>query len=204
MRSLPVERFVFGEWRKARVNIDHHVEIAGHYYSAPYQLVGQAVEVRISGGTVECYLAGRRVASHVRSSVMGRHTTLAEHMPRAHRDYAHWTPERLIRWAAKAGPAVAEMVEAILGSRAHPQHGFRPCLGIMRLGQKYGDERLEAACRRALEIGSKHYKSVRSILDKGLEQRLAEEPVQSALPLAHDNVRGAAYYGSEAPEVAPC
>jgi transposase len=204
MRPLPIERFVFGEWRKARVNIDYHVEVVGHYYSVPYQLVGQAVEVRISAGTVECYLEGRRVASHVRSSQMGRHTTLAEHMPRAHRDYAQWTPERLIRWAAKAGPAVAEVVEAILGSKAHPQHGFRPCLGIMRLGQQYGDERLEAACRRALEIGAKRYKSVRSILEKGLEQRLAEEPSQPALPLTHDNVRGAAYYGSEAPEVAPC
>jgi transposase len=195
MRPLPAERFAYAEWRKARVAIDYHVEVAGHYYSVPYQLVGRSLDVRLSSATVECFERGKRVASHPRSSLRGRHTTVAEHMPRAHRDYAQWTPERLIRWAAQAGPAVAQVVETILASRAHPQHGFRPCLGLMRLGQHYGGERLEAACGRALGIGSPSYRSVRSILEKGLDQKpLPDEEAQPPLPFDHDNVRGAAYY----------
>jgi transposase len=125
-------------------------------------------------------------------------------MPRAHRDYAQWTPQRLIRWAGDSGAAVAEVVEAILGSRRHPQHGFRPCLGILRLGQQYGVPRLEAACRRALIIGSPRYQSVRSILENGLEQEPTETPAAAAPPLEHDNLRGAAYYHAASAEELPC
>jgi len=194
MQPLPAVPYDFAEWRKARVNIDYHVEVLGHYYSVPYQLVKQEVDIRLAARTVECFAHGRRVASHRRSDLPGRHTTVAEHMPRAHRDYAQWTPERLIRWAGKTGPAVAQVVEAILGSRVHPQHGFRPCLGIQRLGHQYGEERLQAACARALEIGSPSYRSVRSILEKGLDREPQQAEAQPVLPLDHDNLRGAAYY----------
>jgi len=202
LQPLPAQRYTFAEWRKARVNVDYHVEVLGHYYSVPYRLVGQQVDVRLSGSTVELFCRGKRVASHRRSERRGHHSTVVEHMPKAHRDYAQWTPERLVRWAAKTGPAVAEVVETVLASRAHPQHGFRPCLGILRQGQHYGEERLEAACRRALAIGSPSYQSVRSILEKGLDREPLAEPAQTALPLEHGNVRGAAYYG--APEEGPC
>lgn len=204
MRPLPVERYSFAEWRKARVAIDYHVEVLRHFYSVPYQLVGKQLDVRVNAQTVECYARGKRVASHLRSERVGGHTTVADHMPRAHRDYAQWTPARLTRWAATAGPAVARVVETVLGSRAHPQHAFRPCLGILRLGRQYGEARLEAACQRALQIGSPSYRSVKSILDRGLDRRPAEEPAQPALPLAHDNVRGAAYFRPTGDEEAPC
>jgi transposase len=203
MQPLPAVPYDFAEWRRARVSIDYHVEILGHYYSVPYQLVKQEVEIRLGARTVECFARGRRVASHRRSDLPGRHTTVAEHMPRAHRDYAQWTPERLIGWAGKAGPAVAQVVEAILGSRVHPQHGFRPCLGILRLGTQYGEERLRAACGRALEIGSPCYRSVRSILERGLDREPQEAEVQPVLPLDHDNLRGAAYYRGRREEE-PC
>ena len=202
MQPLPAERYTFAEWRKARVNVDYHVEVDGHYYSVPYRLVGEKLDVRIAGSTVELLHRGRRVASHLRSDRRGHHTTIGEHMPRAHRDYVQWTPERLIRWAAKTGTAVAEVVTTILGSRAHPQHGFRPCLGILRLGKHYGEQRLEAACRRALALGSPSYRSVRSILEKGLDGEPVAEPAQAPLPVEHRNLRGASYYGT--PEEAPC
>jgi len=202
MQPLPAARYSFAEWRKARVNVDYHVEVGGHYYSVPYRLVGEKLDVRLAGSTVELLHRGRRVASHLRSDQRGHHTTVTEHMPRAHRDYAQWTPERLIRWAAKTGEAVAEVVTAILGSRAHPQHGFRPCLGILRLGKHHGEERLEAACRRALALGSPSYRSVRSILEKGLDREPLAEPAQAPLPTEHRNLRGAAYYGT--PGEAPC
>lgn len=202
MQPLPAERYTFSEWRKARVNVDYHVEVEGHYYSVSYRLVGRPLDVRIARSTVELFDRGRRVASHLRSDRRGHHTTIPEHMPKAHRDYAQWTPERLIRWAKKTGVAVAEVVETILGSRPHPQHGFRPCLGILRMGRQHGDERLEAACRRALDLGSPSYRSVRSILEKGLDREPLAEPAQPAMPTEHRNLRGAAYYG--APEEAPC
>ncbi|HEU4326911.1 MAG TPA: IS21 family transposase, partial [Roseiflexaceae bacterium] len=172
--------------------------VEGHYYSVPYQLVGQALDVRVSAKTVECFAKSKRVASHVRSLRRGAHTTQAEHMPRAHRDYAQWTPRRLVRWAQQTGPSVASLIETVLATRVHPQQGFRSCLGILRLGQRFGPERLEAACLRALSIGATSYRSVRSILETGLDQQssLAAEPSR-ALPADHENVRGASYYSSE-------
>jgi transposase len=195
MHPLPVERYAYAEWKKARVHIDYHVEVEGHYYSAPYQLVKQELDVRVSAQTVELLHRGKRVASHRRSPQKGRHTTITEHMPQAHRQYASWSPQRLVRWAEKTGPATAALVAAILSSRKHPQQGFRSCLGIMRLGKTYTDTRLEAACRRALALGAVSFKSVQSILKTGLDrQPLPETDEQLSLPIDHPNIRGGKYY----------
>jgi transposase len=206
LRPLPAERFVYAEWKKARVHIDYHVEIEGHCYSVPYQLVGQAVEARLTAKTVEIFARGRRVASHRRSFQRGRHTTQAEHMPRPHRDYAAWTPQRLVRWAQSSGPSVGALVEAILSTRVHAQQGFRSCLGILRLGERYGGERLSAACARALAVGALSYRSVRSILESGLDREAAPPGIEPpSLRADHENLRGAGYYGGDAgEELPPC
>jgi len=194
LKPLPETSYVFAEWKRARVHIDYHVELDGHYYSVPYQLAKHELDVRLTRTTVEVFHKGRRVASHVRSYQRGGHVTLKEHMPTAHRSYADWSPERLIRWAAKTGTATAKLVEAILSSRVHPQQGFRSCLGIMRLGKHYGAERLEAACARALLIGGLTYKSVKAILTHGLDQRpLPQAPIETQA-LHHENIRGPHYY----------
>src|SRR5690606_3915627 len=99
LRPLPEQPYVYAEWKKARVHIDYHVEVDGHYYSVPYQLVKKQLEVRLTARTVECFHANQRVASHLRSMHKGRHSTQAEHMPKSHREHAEWTPQRLIRWA---------------------------------------------------------------------------------------------------------
>jgi transposase len=194
LRALPAEPYRFAEWKKVRVNIDYHVEVAGHYYSVPHALVKQVLEARIGEHTVECFYRGQRVASHVRSPLKGRHTTVAEHMPTSHRQYAEWTPERIIRWAEKSGPATAGVIQTILQRRAHPQQGFRSALGILRLGKGFGEERLEAACRRALQIGSCSYKSIESILRQGLDRQALPEPAEPPLAIEHENIRGADYY----------
>src|SRR5262249_42873721 len=140
LRPLPVQPYAYAEWKLARVNIDYHVEVEGHYYSVPYTLVRQQLDVCLSAHVVELFHwgerfhRGKRVASHRRSPLKGRHSTIAAHMPTAHQRYAEWTPQRLIHWAAHSGPATAKVVETILASRPHPQQGFRSCLGIMRLG----------------------------------------------------------------------
>jgi len=176
------------------VNIDYHVDIEGHYYSVPYQLVRRQLEARYTARTVEFFHKGKRVASHIRSFLKGHHTTVSEHMPKSHRQYAEWTPQRLIRWAEKTGPATAGVVQTILEKRVHPQQGFRACLGIMRLGQGFGEERLEAACRRAIKIDSCSYKSIDSILRQGLDRQALPEQQELNLSIEHDNIRGSNYY----------
>jgi transposase len=194
LRPLPLQPYEYAEWKQARVNIDYHVEVDGHYYSVPYVLVKQPLDVRLSAQVVELFHKGKRVASHRRSPLKGRHTTVAAHMPTAHQRYAEWTPQRLIQWAAQTGPATAQVVEIILASRAHPQQGFRSCLGIMRLGKRYSAERLEAACQRALTLGACAYKSLESILRNGLDRRpLPQTPETTAGP-SHANIRGPRYY----------
>lgn len=195
LAPLPAQAYVFAAWKKARVNIDYHIEFERHYYSVPYQLVRTEVEARVTAQTVEILHRGRRIASHRRSFKPGGYTSVAAHMPRPHREYAEWTPRRLLEWASRTGPATAELIGDILARRRHPQQGFRSCLGILRLGKTYGDARLEAACRRALKIGAASYKSIDSILKHRLDEQPLPEPAQPTLALDHhDNVRGPKYY----------
>jgi len=194
LHPLPAQAYEFAQWKKVRVNIDYHVEIEGHYYSVPYQLLRRQLDARYTARTVECFHKGQRVASHIRSLLKGHHTTLPEHMPKSHRQYAEWTPQRLIRWAGKTGSATAAVVQTILERRAHPQQGFRSCLGIMRLGKSFGQDRLEAACRRALKLGCCTYKSIESILRQGLDRQAWPKQQELDLPLEHDNIRGSDYY----------
>lgn len=195
LAPLPAEPFVYAEWRIRRVALDYHVDIDGHYYSVPHRLLREQVEARVTARTVEIFHRGERVAAHVRGGARGRHTTLPEHMPQAHRRHAEWTLARIRHEAAAIGPATAALTAAILESRPHPEQGFRACLGILRLVRGYGAERVEAACARGLEIGARSYGSVQSILKHGLDRRpSAAAPRGDELPLLHPNIRGAGYY----------
>ena len=160
----------------------------------PYSLVKQELDVRYTVNTVECYYRNQRVASHLRSLRVGHHTTLREHMPESHRQYGDWSPERLVRWARQYGTSTAEMVTRILQARRHPEQGYRSCLGILRLEKTYGGQRLEAACQRALLLGTLRYKSIDSILKHGLDQQHATAEAEPPLPDDHDNIRGPSYY----------
>ena len=194
LRPLPSRPYEYAEWLGAKVNIDYHVEVDRHWYSVPHQLVGQRLDIRASARVVEVLHRGRRVASHPRSRAQGRFTTLPAHMPEAHRRHAAWTPGRIVAWAERTGPATADLVARIMASRRHPEQGFRSCLGIMRLGRRYGDERLEAAAARALAIRGLSYRSVESILKAGLDALPlpGDEPAMTIG--VHANVRGAGYY----------
>jgi transposase len=195
LRPLPVEPFTFGEWKTAKVNVDYHIELDGHYYSVPHALIHQVIEARMTAATVEIYRRGVRIVSHRRSLTRGRHTTVSEHMPPSHQKHAQWTPSRMIGWAAKTGPHTKGLVEAILAGRHHPEQGYRSCLGILRLGRSYGDPRLEAACARALAVGARTYRQVESILRNGLDRLpLPGSEPEDKSPIDHENVRGPNYY----------
>lgn len=193
LAGLAVERFVHAVWKDARANIDYHVEFDKHYYSVHHSLTGEAVEVRATAMTVEILHNGKRVASHVRSYQPGGFTTIPEHRPKSHREHAEWTPSRLIAWASKIGPHVEELVRALLDERPHPEQGYRSCLGIMRMASRYGNERLDAACHRALGVRARSYKHVANILKHGLDQ-VVDQPAPAPTRSTHDNVRGSDYY----------
>lgn len=197
LKPLPARRYEYADWKRATVNIDHHVEVAGNYYSVPYQLIRQEVEVRLTATTVEVLQRGQRVASHARSHSKGRYITDDRHRPAAHRKHLEWTPSRLAAWAETVGPETARLVNAILESRPHPEQGYRSCLGVMRLGRRFGTERLEAACGRALLLGALSYRSVKSILEKGLDRQPLEAAAARPAPVRHPNLRGAAYYANK-------
>jgi len=198
LHPLPTEPYVYAEWRTARVNIDSHVEIEGHYYSVPSALVHRALDIRLTPTTVECFYTNQRVASHARSAERGRHTTVVAHLPSAHQQYLAWSPSRLIQWAETVGPATGTVVAELLARRPHPEQGYRSCLGILRLERAYGVARLEAACRRAQALEAFTYKSVQSILKTGLDQQPPPDPAPTVpLPFEHDHLRGATYYQQE-------
>jgi transposase len=193
LRPLPSEPYDYAEWRKAKPGIDYHIAIEKRLYSVPHNLIGQTLDVRLTATTVEVLHKGQRVASHARHG-QGRYTTLAEHMPKAHRAHREWSPSRFLSWARAIGPCTAQVIEQQLTDRPHPEHGYRACLGLLGLSRGYGKLRLENACERALAIHSATYTSVTSILKQGLDQQGFDEPAEQAeLPL-HGNVRGPGYY----------
>jgi len=194
LKALPSEPYQYAEWKKCRVAPDYHVEVDHHYYSVPSRLIREQVEARITDTTIEILHKGSRVASHARSYLHSRHTTVREHMPSAHRRHAEWTPSRMMREARKIGPATIALVEAIMKAKPHPEQGFRACLGILRLARSYGSARLEAACRRGNDIGATTYGSIASILKHGLDKAYAREPTPETSPVRHGNIRGTDYY----------
>lgn len=194
LRPLPERAFVYGDWKTCRVNLDYHVLVDEHSYSVPFRLAQEVVDVRSSAQTVEIFHRGGRVASHQRSREKGAATTVAEHMPRSHREYRDWSPLRLIEWAGRIGPQTELLVQAILNERRHPEQGYRSCMGLRRLVKRYGETRLEAACARALNVRARSYRHVEAILKKGLDRIPVVEPCRSQPPLVHDNVRGSEYY----------
>jgi transposase len=199
LQPLPTSRYELAEWKKVTANIDYHVEGPDRrFYSVPYQLVRQRLELRATATSIEVFKSGRRVASHVREHGRRRYVTDPAHMPASHRAHAEWTPSRLIEWGTKVSPSTGAFVERLLESRPHPEHAYRACLGLMGLQRRYGEERLSAACARALSVGAISYSSVKSILAEGLD-RLPLPGTQAApTPPDHENLRGGAYWSEEA------
>lgn len=192
---LPAEAYEYAVWKLARVHLDYHVEVNGHYYSVPYQLVTRQLDIRISNSTIECFHQNQRVASHIRSDKHG-HTTITEHMPTQHRAQSEWNPGRFLDWAIEIGPHTRDFVRDMLQSRPHPEMAYRSCLGLISLAKRYTPERLENACQRALALGVLRLTSVRSILENGLDREPLPASATEAIATlpVHENVRGAAYY----------
>ena len=196
LQPLPAERYVYAQWRKAKVGPDYHVRFESQAYSVPHRLCRQTLDVRLTSSRVEIFSGSVLVASHNREVGPRYISTTPEHMPESHREYAEWTPQRLSRWASESGPCVGEFVQTMLLTYVRPEHGFGPAFGLIGLGKRYGHDRLERACARALRAGATKYANVKSILEKGLDLLdVLPEPIP--VPIVHENVRGADYFKKE-------
>ena len=194
LRPLPEKPYEFAQWRVgARVNLDYHVEFERNYYSVPYRHAHKQVDIRATKRTVEIFLDHVRIASHTRFYYKHGHVTTKDHMPRSHQEHLEWTPSRIVKWAGTVGTSTAELVGAIMAERPHPEQGYRACLGILRLGKRYGQARLEKACKRALGCRAHSYRSVEAILKNNLEDEPLPQRSDDPLPV-HENVRGSQYY----------
>ena len=191
--ELPDQPYVFARWKRCRVAPDYHVEIDGHWYSTPYRLIRELVDVRIADKTVEVFHKGQRIASHARAPNRRGHTTIADHMPSAHRRYGKWTPAGLIAAGEKIGPSTAAFFQAVIAARPHPEQGFRTCLGILSLTRNYDNARVDAACRRGILIKARSVASIRSILKNGLDRAFLDDAPDHQ-PLRHGNIRGQGYF----------
>jgi len=192
---LPETPFELASWKMAKVNIDYHIEFDRHYYSVPFRFVGHAVRIKVTRALVKIFHEDECVASHRRCSVPipGRFTTLPEHMPPQHAEHVKWTPDRILSWAQKSGPATRQLCERVIASRKLPEQGFRSCLGILRLGARYDENRLEAACSAALKMRSVNYRAIEELLKKGASTVDSSQPQTPTVP-AHENIRGSTYY----------
>ena len=193
LNGLPAEDWEFAEWRRARVNLDYHIEVHDFLYSVPHALIRAEVEVRVTARTVEVFHRGQRVAVHQRRYMGRKHGTDPDHMPSSHRRYAEWTPDRFRRWAGKIGPNTEGLISAVLASRPHPEQGFRTCLGILRSYRGLDAARLEAVSARAVELGVLNCKGVAALLARKPDDATAKDGPSATL-FDHANLRGPGYY----------
>lgn len=193
LHALPLQRYEMAHFKTVKAHIDYHVEVERHRYSVPHALVGQVLEARVTVAMVELLHRGQRVASHARNSRVGGFTTVAAHMPAAHRAHMEWTPQRLIEWGASIGPATAEAVTRLMAENKHPEHGYRSCLGLLSLAKRYGKPRLEAACMLALQLGACQYRHVNAILKNNRDQTTPTSTDEWISP-PHAHLRGPGYY----------
>jgi transposase len=194
LKPLPPEKYHYEKWQKAKIHIDYHFVFDDHYYSVPYKYIHHEVEIRATAKIVECFFQQKRIVSHVRSYQRYKYTTLKEHMPPAHRAHAEWSPERMKRWASKIGKNTAQFIDHLIMSRAFPQQAYRSCLGLLRLGSRYGEDRLEKACAIAYQAGATRYKQVESILKNKADVISHSSATNTPVISSHENIRGSEYY----------
>ena len=193
LNGLPTEDWEFAEWRRARVNLDYHIDVHDFLYSVPHTLIRAEVEVRVTERIVEIFHRGQRVGVHERRYMGRKHGTDPDHMPSTHRFYAEWTPDRFRRWAGKIGPNTEALISAVLASRKHPEQGFRTCLGVLRSYRGLDASRVEAVSARALELGVLNCKGVASLLARKPDSVAAKDSPPATL-FEHANLRGPRYY----------
>lgn len=195
LKPLPAEPYRYRDFQRGKAGFNYHVYLKEdkHYYSVPYKFAGKPLDLFYSASAVEIMLRGERVCIHPREQTKGGYTTVSDHMPSNHQWVAEWSPDRLANWAAEIGPQARELVVRLLKAKPHPEMGFHAAAGVINLQKKYGRERVELACGRALAFGGHTYMTVKRILERGMERDQTVQPSFETLP-DHGNIRGGKYY----------
>ena len=196
LSPLPATRFELSDWKTATVQFNYHISVDRMLYSVPYEYIKKKVDVRVTDTTIEIFYNHNRIASHRRlKGCPGQYSTITEHMPEDHQKYLEWNGDRFRKWAERIGTSTYAAVNAILTSKAVEQQTYRSCMGLLKLTEKYSDELLEAACKKALSYtASPSYKSIKNILVIGSEKLLSETTDSITTQKTHGITRGADYY----------
>ena len=193
-KPLPTSPFLFTQVKvDVRVAPNYHIEFDKHYYSVPYEIVRQHVDVYQINNILEIYHDGNHICRHKKELPNYRYTTKDEHMPPNHKFVKGWSAPWFIAQAHKIGPATAEMVTRVMHNRKHPEQGFRAALGLLSLSKKYPKERVEKAAERALYFGNLTCRAMKAILEQGLEEKAVPQS-QNKKTVLHENIRGQEYY----------
>jgi hypothetical protein len=197
LQPLPKIRYEVSEWKKLTPGFNYHIEVDKNFYSVPYEYIKHEMDVRVTNSVVEVFYSSLRVCSHPKlNGKPGQYRTIPEHMPEKHRTYAQWNAERFLSWAASIGENTKTVIGSILSSHKIEQQGYRACMGVLKLADRHGAQRLDAACEKALSYTpSPSYKNVDAILKSGGEKTAQQEPKTKAVDEAHSFIRGAEYYG---------
>lgn len=197
--ALPATPYELATWKVATVQINYHISVEKMHYSVPYEYIKHRVDVRVTRSVIEVFYNHQRICSHPRlQGKPGQYSTVEEHMPEKHKKYVQWDGKRFVSWAENIGPHTAIAVQAILSSHKVEQQGYRSCLALLKLNDKYGVTRLEAACQRALSYTPRpSFQSIKTILNTGQDKLNVQPETIPASPPSenHSFVRGAEYYG---------
>lgn len=199
LQPLPATPYELATWKTATVQFNYHISVDKMHYSVPYEYIKHEVDVRITHSVIEVFFKSHRVCSHPRMyGRAGQYSTIQEHMPEKHKQYAEWNADRFIAWAESVGPHTSIVIKAILSFHRVEQQGYRACMGVLKLADKYSVKRLEAACARALSYTpNPSFKNIDTILKSGQDKLSPQEEiiVTEEQNTDHGFTRGAGYYG---------
>lgn len=195
---LPTKPYELATWRVATVQFNYHITVDKMHYSVPYEYIKHKVDVRLTSRVLEVFFNNHRICSHPRlHGKDGQYSTLVDHMPLEHQKYTTWNAERFETWAAKLGPNTSVVVKTILTQHRVEQQGYRSCMALLKLADKYSAERVESACKKALSYTPQpSYKSIQTILKTGQDRVIEEKPTTTTQSTSqYGFVRGPEYYG---------
>ncbi|WP_088187072.1 IS21 family transposase [Desulfosporosinus sp. FKA] len=197
LQPLPKNRYELAIWKKLMCGFNYHISVEKNFYSVPYEYIKHEMDVRVTGTTIEVFYSNHRICSHPRLyGKSGQYHTIPEHMPEKHKSYTEWNAERFISWAKSIGEYTKSAITAILSSHKIEQQGYRACIGVLKLADKYGVKRLEAACEKALSYTpNPSYKNIDSILKSGSDKLKSLNKETKPVDESHSFIRGAEYYG---------
>ena len=194
LQALPEKPYEFATWKIATVQYNYHISVDSQNYSVPFEYIKRKVDARLTKNIIEVFCEGDRICSHLRlHGRANQYSTQEAHMPPNHQKYMQWNGDRFRSWAAKIGTNTAAVIEVFLTTNKVEQQGYKACMALLKLADKFTPERLEAACIKVLSYTPRpSYKSISTILNAGQDKLTSDTTVSK--PSAQGFVRGAEYY----------